>query len=164
MLVFSYPSVHTDYPITDLIAEVFSSRPLLDKYCKYLSVSLSTGSPTCLAKVLGIYQVTTKNEKGGKEVRMDLMAMENLLFRRNYSGNDRNKYKQLCQEFPRCGDKTQDGVHYFADTNCCSAMQSVGTLVLVNTIEAKKKHGCLRKIEELIHLAFPFPIGIQIQR
>jgi hypothetical protein len=123
--VFSYPSVHTNYPIIDLTTEIFASRPLLDKCFKYLLDSLSTRSPTCLAKVLGIYQVTTKNSKGGKEVRMDLMAMENLLFRRNYSGNDRNKYKQFFQELPRGGDKTQDGVHYFADTNCCSAMQSV---------------------------------------
>jgi 1-phosphatidylinositol-3-phosphate 5-kinase len=53
------------------------------EYFKYISESLSTGSPTCLAKVLGIYQVTTKNEKGGKEVRMDLMEMENILFGRN---------------------------------------------------------------------------------
>jgi hypothetical protein len=66
MLVFSYPGVHTDYPITDLTTEVFSSRPLLDKCFKYLSDSLSTGSPTCLAKVLGIYQVTTKECKRWK--------------------------------------------------------------------------------------------------
>lgn len=29
-------------------------------YFKYLSESISTGSPTCLAKILGIYQVTTE--------------------------------------------------------------------------------------------------------
>lgn len=67
-------------------------------YFKYLSDSLSTGSPTCLAKVLGIYQVTTKNAKGGKEVRMDLMVMENLLFGRNITrlydlkGSSRSRY------------------------------------------------------------------------
>lgn len=68
------------------------------EYFKYLSDSLSTGSPTCLAKVLGIYQVTTKNAKGGKEVRMDLMVMENLLFGRNITrlydlkGSSRSRY------------------------------------------------------------------------
>lgn len=68
------------------------------EYFKYLSDSLCTGCPTCLAKVLGIYQVTTKNAKGGKEVRMDLMAMENLLFGRNITrlydlkGSARSRY------------------------------------------------------------------------
>ncbi|KAL4178859.1 hypothetical protein AMTRI_Chr13g117270 [Amborella trichopoda] len=68
------------------------------EYFKYLSESLSTGSPTCLAKILGIYQVTTKHLKGGKESRMDLMVMENLLFRRNVTrlydlkGSSRSRY------------------------------------------------------------------------
>ncbi|VAI87234.1 unnamed protein product [Triticum turgidum subsp. durum] len=52
-------------------------------YFKYLSESISTGSPTCLAKILGIYQVTIKHLKGGKESKMDLLVMENLLFGRN---------------------------------------------------------------------------------
>eukprot|EP01018_Ginkgo_biloba_P039388 Gb_11903 [translate_table: standard] len=52
------------------------------EYFKHLSYSLSTGSPTCLAKILGIYQVTVKHAKSGKDVKMDLMVMENLLFGR----------------------------------------------------------------------------------
>ncbi|MCO5604997.1 hypothetical protein L7F22_059172 [Adiantum nelumboides] len=51
-------------------------------YFKYISDALGTGSPTCLAKILGIYQVTVKHTKGGKELRMDLMIMENLLYGR----------------------------------------------------------------------------------
>ncbi|KAI5081874.1 hypothetical protein GOP47_0001617 [Adiantum capillus-veneris] len=51
-------------------------------YFKYISDALGTGSPTCLAKILGIYQVTVKHAKGGKELRMDLMIMENLLYGR----------------------------------------------------------------------------------
>eukprot|EP00250_Pteridium_aquilinum_P016210 c23003_g1_i1 orf=182-4825(-) len=51
-------------------------------YFKYISEALITGSPTCLAKILGIYQVTVKHVKGGKELRMDLMIMENLLYGR----------------------------------------------------------------------------------
>ncbi|XP_021750291.1 1-phosphatidylinositol-3-phosphate 5-kinase FAB1B-like isoform X1 [Chenopodium quinoa] len=52
-------------------------------YFKYLSESIESCSPTCLAKILGIYQVTSKHIKGGKEFKMDVLVMENLLFRRN---------------------------------------------------------------------------------
>ncbi|KAL6859399.1 hypothetical protein ACP4OV_017658 [Aristida adscensionis] len=67
-------------------------------YFKYLSESISTGSPTCLAKILGIYQVTIKHVKGGKESKMDLLVMENLLFGRNITrlydlkGSSRSRY------------------------------------------------------------------------
>ncbi|CAL9046975.1 1-phosphatidylinositol-3-phosphate 5-kinase FAB1B-like isoform X2 [Musa acuminata AAA Group] len=68
------------------------------EYFKYLSDSISTGSPTCLAKILGIYQVAVKNLKGGKESRMDVLVMENLLFGRNVKwlydlkGSSRSRY------------------------------------------------------------------------
>lgn len=67
-------------------------------YFKYLSESISTGSPTSLAKILGIYQVTIKHLKGGKESKMDLLVMENLLFGRNITrlydlkGSSRSRY------------------------------------------------------------------------
>ncbi|KAG5538034.1 hypothetical protein RHGRI_025205 [Rhododendron griersonianum] len=67
-------------------------------YFKYLSESIGTGSPTCLAKILGIYQVTSKHLKGGKESKMDVLVMENLLFRRNLTrlydlkGSSRSRY------------------------------------------------------------------------
>ncbi|XP_011079355.1 1-phosphatidylinositol-3-phosphate 5-kinase FAB1B [Sesamum indicum] len=67
-------------------------------YFKYLSESVGSGSPTCLAKILGIYQVTSKNLKGGKESKMDVLVMENLLFGRNPSrlydlkGSSRSRY------------------------------------------------------------------------
>ncbi|KAH9314030.1 hypothetical protein KI387_022657, partial [Taxus chinensis] len=67
-------------------------------YFKYLTDSLNSGSPTCLAKILGIYQVTVKHTKSGKEIRMDLMVMENLLFGRNVArvydlkGSGRSRY------------------------------------------------------------------------
>ncbi|XP_071686075.1 1-phosphatidylinositol-3-phosphate 5-kinase FAB1B-like isoform X2 [Rutidosis leptorrhynchoides] len=66
-------------------------------YFKYLSESIGSGSPTCLAKILGIYQVT-KQMKGGKEVKMDVLVMENLLFGRNLArlydlkGSSRSRY------------------------------------------------------------------------
>ncbi|KAM0882010.1 hypothetical protein ACQ4PT_032622 [Festuca glaucescens] len=47
-------------------------------YFKHAYHSLDTGSQTCLAKILGIYQV--KKMKHGKEIKMDLMVMENLMF------------------------------------------------------------------------------------
>ncbi|KAE9593610.1 hypothetical protein Lal_00036326 [Lupinus albus] len=67
-------------------------------YFKYLSESIGSRSPTCLAKILGIYQVTTKHIKGGKESKMDVLVMENLLFRRNVTrlydlkGSSRSRY------------------------------------------------------------------------
>uniref|UniRef100_A0A7N0T2Y2 1-phosphatidylinositol-3-phosphate 5-kinase n=2 Tax=Kalanchoe fedtschenkoi TaxID=63787 RepID=A0A7N0T2Y2_KALFE len=67
-------------------------------YFKYLSESIGTRSPTCLAKILGIYQVISKNLKGGKETRMDVLVMENLLFGRSVTklydlkGSSRSRY------------------------------------------------------------------------
>ncbi|CAM0882758.1 unnamed protein product [Alopecurus aequalis] len=52
------------------------------QYFKYIMESLTSGSPTCLAKIVGLYQVNVKGLKGGKEIKMDLMVMENLFFER----------------------------------------------------------------------------------
>ncbi|KAK4764732.1 hypothetical protein SAY86_025822 [Trapa natans] len=68
------------------------------EYFKYLSESISSGSPTCLAKILGIYQVASKHLKGGRELKMDVLVMENLLFHRNVTrlydlkGSSRSRY------------------------------------------------------------------------
>ncbi|CAI0473092.1 unnamed protein product [Linum tenue] len=68
------------------------------EYFKYLSESISSRSPTCLAKILGIYQVASKHLKSGKESKMDVLVMENLLFRRNVTrlydlkGSSRSRY------------------------------------------------------------------------
>ncbi|MED6192518.1 1-phosphatidylinositol-3-phosphate 5-kinase fab1b [Stylosanthes scabra] len=68
-------------------------------YFKYLSESIGSGSPTCLAKILGIYQIMTKLPKGaGKDSKMDVLVMENLLFRRTVTrlydlkGSSRSRY------------------------------------------------------------------------
>ncbi|GMI94948.1 FORMS APLOID AND BINUCLEATE CELLS 1B [Hibiscus trionum] len=67
-------------------------------YFKYLTESINTRSPTCLAKILGIYQVSSKHLKGGKESKMDVLVMENLLFRHNVTrlydlkGSSRSRY------------------------------------------------------------------------
>ncbi|KAL6862448.1 hypothetical protein ACP4OV_016789 [Aristida adscensionis] len=55
------------------------------EYFKYLMESLTSGSPTCLAKIVGLYQVSIKNLKAGREVKMDLMVMENIFFERKIS-------------------------------------------------------------------------------
>ncbi|KAL1219431.1 putative 1-phosphatidylinositol-3-phosphate 5-kinase FAB1D [Cardamine amara subsp. amara] len=52
------------------------------EYFKYMKDSYDLGNQTCLAKVLGIHQVTVRQEKSGKEIRHDLMVMENLSFGR----------------------------------------------------------------------------------
>ncbi|KAL5097352.1 hypothetical protein RYX36_001679 [Vicia faba] len=52
-------------------------------YFKHMRESFESGSQTCLAKVLGIYRVTRRHIKSGKEVKHDLMVMENLTYNRN---------------------------------------------------------------------------------
>ncbi|CAN8242355.1 unnamed protein product [Cochlearia groenlandica] len=54
-------------------------------YFKYLTDSICSNSPTTLAKILGIYQVSSKHLRGGKEFKMDVLVMENLLFKRNFA-------------------------------------------------------------------------------
>lgn len=52
-------------------------------YFEYMNECYELGNQTCLAKILGVYQVTIKQTKNGKETRHDLMVMENLSFGRN---------------------------------------------------------------------------------
>ncbi|XP_073156425.1 1-phosphatidylinositol-3-phosphate 5-kinase FAB1B-like isoform X2 [Henckelia pumila] len=78
--------------------ELESFLKFAPSYFKYLSESLKTGCPTCLAKILGIYQVASKHLKGGKESKLDVLVMENLLFNRNITqlydlkGSARSRY------------------------------------------------------------------------
>ncbi|CAL1405487.1 unnamed protein product [Linum trigynum] len=78
--------------------ELESFEEFAPEYFKYLTDSLSSGSPTCLAKILGIYQVAVKHLKSGKETKMDLMVMENLFFNRTITrvydlkGSARSRY------------------------------------------------------------------------
>ncbi|XP_019196230.1 PREDICTED: 1-phosphatidylinositol-3-phosphate 5-kinase FAB1B-like [Ipomoea nil] len=52
-------------------------------YFKYLSQSIASSSPTCLAKIFGIYQITSKNLKDGKESKTKVLVMENLMLGHN---------------------------------------------------------------------------------
>ncbi|KAE8669748.1 1-phosphatidylinositol-3-phosphate 5-kinase FAB1B [Hibiscus syriacus] len=78
--------------------ELESFTKFAPKYFKYMSEAIRSRSPTCLAKILGVYQVTTKQPKGGKESRIDVLVMENLLFRRSVTrlydlkGSSRSRY------------------------------------------------------------------------
>ncbi|PIN23333.1 Phosphatidylinositol-4-phosphate 5-kinase [Handroanthus impetiginosus] len=52
-------------------------------YFEYMNQCYELGNQTCLAKILGIYQVVLRASKNGKETRHDLLVMENLSFGRN---------------------------------------------------------------------------------
>ncbi|KAK6132423.1 hypothetical protein DH2020_033862 [Rehmannia glutinosa] len=51
-------------------------------YFDYMKECYDLGNQTCLAKILGIYQVVIRATKNGKEARHDLLVMENLSFGR----------------------------------------------------------------------------------
>ncbi|XP_060214639.1 putative 1-phosphatidylinositol-3-phosphate 5-kinase FAB1C isoform X1 [Lycium barbarum] len=65
--------------------ELDSFEEFAPEYFKYLTDSINSRSPTCLAKILGIFQVSVKHLKGGRETKMDLIVMENLFFERKIS-------------------------------------------------------------------------------
>ncbi|XP_023734169.1 putative 1-phosphatidylinositol-3-phosphate 5-kinase FAB1C [Lactuca sativa] len=80
--------------------ELESFEEFAPQYFKYLTDSLNSGSPTCLAKIVGIYQVTVKHLRSGngKEMKMHVMVMENLFFKKRISrvydlkGSARSRY------------------------------------------------------------------------
>lgn len=80
-------------------------------YFKHITMSLDTGSQTCLAKILGIYQV--RQNRSGKEIKVDLMVMENLLFGRNIS----RTYDLKGAVFSRYISDTNDSEKVLLDQN-----------------------------------------------
>lgn len=52
-------------------------------YFSHMNQSFEFGNQTCLAKILGIYQVTIRHAKTGRETKHDLMVQENLSFGRS---------------------------------------------------------------------------------
>ncbi|KAI3796112.1 hypothetical protein L1987_38776 [Smallanthus sonchifolius] len=78
--------------------ELDSFEEFAPQYFKYFTDSLNTGSPTCLAKIVGIYQVNVKHLRGGKESKTIVMVMENLFYKKNISrvydlkGSARSRY------------------------------------------------------------------------
>ncbi|MCD9646589.1 hypothetical protein HAX54_036569 [Datura stramonium] len=63
-------------------AEFDSFLKFAPSYFEYMDQCHAKRNQTCLAKILGIYQVNVR-PRGGKETRHDLMVMENLSFGRN---------------------------------------------------------------------------------
>lgn len=63
--------------------ELDSFMKFAPDYFGYMKQSFESGNQTCLAKILGIYQVTIRQGKSGKEMKHDLMVMENVTFGRN---------------------------------------------------------------------------------
>ncbi|KAJ8557856.1 hypothetical protein K7X08_004622 [Anisodus acutangulus] len=63
-------------------AEFDSFLKFAPSYFDYMDQCHAKRNQTCLAKILGIYQVNVR-PRGGKETRHDLMVMENLSFGRN---------------------------------------------------------------------------------
>ncbi|KAL6659599.1 hypothetical protein ACP70R_003639 [Stipagrostis hirtigluma subsp. patula] len=86
-------------------------------YFKHVYHSLDTGSQTCLAKILGIYQV--KQIRHGKEVKIDLMVMENLLFGHNIS----RIYDLKGSVFSRRVDDSDDPNTVYLDQNYVEDMR-----------------------------------------
>ncbi|XP_057798907.1 putative 1-phosphatidylinositol-3-phosphate 5-kinase FAB1D [Salvia miltiorrhiza] len=60
--------------------ELDSFMTFATNYFEYMNECYELGNQTCLAKILGIYQVTIRSPKNGKETRHDLLVMENLSF------------------------------------------------------------------------------------
>uniref|UniRef100_A0A0D9WP16 1-phosphatidylinositol-3-phosphate 5-kinase n=1 Tax=Leersia perrieri TaxID=77586 RepID=A0A0D9WP16_9ORYZ len=63
--------------------ELDSFEDYATEYFKYLTES--SGSPTCLAKILGLYQIVARNLRDGKELKLDVMVMENLFYKKKIS-------------------------------------------------------------------------------
>ncbi|KAL9144756.1 hypothetical protein ABFS82_14G316700 [Erythranthe guttata] len=77
------------------------------KYFEYMNQCRELGNQTCLAKILGIYQVIIRAPRNGKETRHDLLVMENLSFGRNISRQYDLK-GALHARFSTAGDNSGD--------------------------------------------------------
>ncbi|MED6146926.1 hypothetical protein PIB30_039333 [Stylosanthes scabra] len=89
-------------------------------YFKYMRESFESGSQTCLAKVMGIYQVTKRNVKTGKEVKHDLMVMENL----TYNWNITRQYDLKGALYARFNTATDGAGDVLLDQNFVNDMNS----------------------------------------
>ncbi|KAL8138362.1 hypothetical protein V2J09_004363 [Rumex salicifolius] len=64
--------------------EFESFTKFASEYFKYMKQSFKSGNQTCLAKILGIYQVTMRQPKSGKETKHGLVVIEHLSYGRNH--------------------------------------------------------------------------------
>jgi 1-phosphatidylinositol-3-phosphate 5-kinase len=69
-------------------------------YFEYMSQAFFHELPTVLAKILGFYQIGSKNPVTGKTTKMDVLVMENLFYKRSTTrifdlkGSMRNRHVQ----------------------------------------------------------------------
>jgi 1-phosphatidylinositol-3-phosphate 5-kinase len=69
-------------------------------YFEYMSRAFFHELPTVLAKILGFYQIGSKNPVTGKTMKMDVLVMENLFYNRkttrifDLKGSMRNRHVQ----------------------------------------------------------------------
>jgi 1-phosphatidylinositol-3-phosphate 5-kinase len=69
-------------------------------YFEYMSQAFFHELPIALAKILGFYQIGSKNPVTGKTMKMDVLVMENLFYKRNTTrifdlkGSMRNRHVQ----------------------------------------------------------------------
>jgi len=69
-------------------------------YFEYMSQAFFHELPTVLAKILGFYQIGSKNPVTGKTMKMDVLVMENLFYHRkttrifDLKGSMRNRHVQ----------------------------------------------------------------------
>ncbi|CAO1942464.1 unnamed protein product [Urochloa humidicola] len=99
------------------------------EYFKHFGVSQVSINPTCLAKILGIYQV--KETRNGKETRTNFMVMENLLFGHNII----RKYDLKGALFSRYVTDTKNPEKVLLDQNFIEDMRTMPIYV-----EGKTKH------------------------
>ncbi|CAL4972891.1 unnamed protein product [Urochloa decumbens] len=99
------------------------------EYFKHFGVSQVSSNPTCLAKILGIYQV--KETRNGKETRTNFMVMENLLFGHNIIC----RYDLKGALFSRYVANTKDPEKVLLDQNFIEDMRTMPIY-----IEGKTKH------------------------
>ncbi|XP_020261935.1 1-phosphatidylinositol-3-phosphate 5-kinase FAB1A-like isoform X2 [Asparagus officinalis] len=86
-------------------------------YFKHVYESLNSGSQTCLAKILGLYQV--RQYKSGKEVKTDIVVMENLFFGRKVS----RKYDLKGSVYSRYISNSNNSESVFLDQNFVEDMR-----------------------------------------
>ncbi|KFK32061.1 hypothetical protein AALP_AA6G194500 [Arabis alpina] len=101
----------------------FSELEYIDslKYFKYMKDTYELRNQTCMAKVVGIYQVIIRQPNGRGEIRYNLMVMENLNFGRTIS-HEYNLKGPLLTRFitPTIGDSAEEvmlGPNFFKDMN-----------------------------------------------
>jgi len=104
---FGYIFSHTIFNLDNRLVLKQMSRPEMDAFVKfapsyfeYMSQAFFHELPTVLAKILGFYQIGSKNPMTGKTMKMDVLVMENLFYNRqttrifDLKGSMRNRHVQ----------------------------------------------------------------------